>query len=43
MLALMSVADAPDVLWTPDPEHRGRLAIVWGAHRWTADFIVPGR
>ena len=27
----------------PTGSDRGQLAIVWGAHRWTADFIVPGR
>jgi len=27
----------------PTGADRGQLAIVWGAHRWTADFVVAGR
>jgi hypothetical protein len=27
----------------PTGSDRGQLAVVWGAHRWTADFVVPGR
>ena len=22
---------------------RGRLTLAWGVHRWTADFVIPGR
>jgi hypothetical protein len=27
----------------PSGADRGQLNIVWGAHRWTADFVVAGR
>jgi hypothetical protein len=27
----------------PTGADRGQLNIVWGAHRWTADFVIPSR
>jgi Protein of unknown function (DUF2911) len=27
----------------PTAADRGRLDIVWGAHRWSTEFVVPGR